>query len=87
MKLAIAPPSPLGYSPPPTSLRQVAKVVAPKKAKLEEMNSLLAAANATLAIKQVRLRSSPGLGCLLCLRVMSALCAHFSRVDQYCGVV
>lgn len=31
---------------------QVAKVVAPKKAKLDEMNSLLAAANATLAIKQ-----------------------------------
>lgn len=28
--------------------------MAPKKAKLEEMNSLLAAANATLATKQVR---------------------------------
>lgn len=38
---------------PSFSRRQVAKVVAPKKAKLEEMNSLLAAANATLAIKQV----------------------------------
>ena len=35
------------------SCPQVAKVVAPKKAKLEEMNSLLAAANATLATKQV----------------------------------
>lgn len=30
--------------------------MAPKKAKLEEMNSLLAAANATLAIKQARIR-------------------------------
>lgn len=36
------------------SWQQVAKVVAPKKAKLEEMNSLLAAANATLATKQAR---------------------------------
>ncbi|CAB1118301.1 unnamed protein product [Ectocarpus sp. CCAP 1310/34] len=35
---------------------EVAKVVAPKKAKLEEMNSLLAAANATLAIKQAELK-------------------------------
>ncbi|CAM9811362.1 unnamed protein product, partial [Ectocarpus sp. 12 AP-2014] len=35
---------------------KVAKVVAPKKAKLEEMNSLLAAANATLAIKQAELK-------------------------------
>ncbi|CAM9277540.1 unnamed protein product [Ascophyllum nodosum] len=36
---------------------KVAKVVAPKKAKLEEMNALLAAANGALATKQAELRA------------------------------
>lgn len=47
--------------------------MAPKKAKLDEMNSLLAAANATLAIKQARSVSwsDVGLGvCLVCVLVL-----------------
>lgn len=82
------PPLPLlGRSPLSTSLRQVAKVVAPKKAKLEEMNSLLAAANATLAIKQARLLYSPVLGCPPWLRTVSSLHKHLSKVDHACGLV
>lgn len=50
--------------------------MAPKKAKLEEMNSLLAAANATLAIKQVRFVSGPLYKACLSLSTRFSWCTH-----------